>query len=168
MEKLGIQPVALIAQIVNFLVLFLLLKKFLYAPILKVLEERRKKISESLEKAKKIDEEIMKIEEKRAQELEKTRAEVRKIIEEAKQNAQDVKSEVAEQALKEVSEIKKRALANWEEEKKKMMEEFKAQTAWLVISITKQVLKQSLDEKRQRELIKGVLVDMEKISGAKQ
>lgn len=168
MEKLGIQPFYLIAQIVNFLVLFFLLKKFLYGPILKVLDERRKKIAESLDKAKRIDEEMQKIEEKRAQELEKIRSEARGIIEEAKRGAQEIKTEIAEQAQGEVASIKNRALANWEEEKKKMMEEFKAQTAWLVLTTTKQVLKQSLDEKKQRELIKGVLEEMEKLPGAKK
>ncbi|KKP86344.1 MAG: ATP synthase subunit b, partial [candidate division CPR3 bacterium GW2011_GWE2_35_7] len=49
MEKLGIQPILIIAQIVNFVILLLLLKKFLFKPILKVLDERKKKAEETEE-----------------------------------------------------------------------------------------------------------------------
>lgn len=167
MEKLGIQPFYLFAQVINFLILFVLLKNFLYQPILKVLEERKKKIKESLDKAEEIDREMQKVEEKKAQELEKTRKEALAIINDAKKSSEELKKEITSQAQEEAAKMKKQALLSFEEEKKKMMEEFKAQTAWLVLSTTKQVLKQTLDEKKQRELIKSVLEDMKRLPKTK-
>lgn len=160
MEKLGIQPFYLIAQIVNFLVLFVILKKYLYQPILKVLDERKNKIKEGLENTERINQEMQKLDEKKAQEIERTKKEAQEIIEEAKKSAQELKMEIANQAQEEAAKIKKQSLLSFEEEKKKMMEEFKTQTAWLILSTTKQVLRQSLDQQKQRELIKSVLEDM--------
>ena len=51
MDKLGIEPVMLLTQVINFLVLVILLTKFLYKPILKLIDERRKKIEEGLQLA---------------------------------------------------------------------------------------------------------------------
>ena len=55
MEKIlsdfGVQPILLLAQIVNFLILLILLKKFLYKPILQVLEKRKETIDEATKQA---------------------------------------------------------------------------------------------------------------------
>ena len=40
MDKLGIQPLPLVAQVINFTILLVVLKKFLYAPILKILQQQ--------------------------------------------------------------------------------------------------------------------------------
>lgn len=168
MEKLGIQPFYLIAQIANFLILFIILKKILYGPILKVLDKRKEKIQEGLDKAKKIDEEMQKLEEKKLQELEQAKKEAQKIIEDGKKEAQKIRTEVSNQAQEEAARLKKQALLSFEEEKKKMLKEFKAQMSWLVLTTTKQVLKQSLDDKRQREFIKSVLEDMKELPKRKK
>ncbi|MBI2593944.1 F0F1 ATP synthase subunit B, partial [Candidatus Daviesbacteria bacterium] len=59
MEKIlsdfGVQPVLLLAQIVNFLVLLWILNKLLYKPVLKVLEERKAKIEKGLKNAEEIE-----------------------------------------------------------------------------------------------------------------
>ncbi len=63
MEKLGIDPVMLVTQIINFAILAFILTKFLYKPILKLLDERQKKIAEGLELSQKMklkEEEIQK------------------------------------------------------------------------------------------------------------
>src|SRR3989338_9157846 len=48
MDKIGVEPVALLTQIINFLLMVLILSKILYKPILKMLDERKKKIEEGL------------------------------------------------------------------------------------------------------------------------
>ena len=51
-KQFGINPILLAAQVVNFIVLLFIFKKLLYKPILKVLDERKKKIEERKEKEK--------------------------------------------------------------------------------------------------------------------
>jgi len=58
-NQFGINPLLLLAQVVNFAVLLFILKRFLYKPILKVLEERKKRIEESLKNAEEIEKRLV-------------------------------------------------------------------------------------------------------------
>lgn len=73
----------MIAQIVNFLVLLFILKRFLYKPILKVLAERRQKIEESLKNAEEIEKRLNEIAEKETEVILQAGKEGQKIIQEA-------------------------------------------------------------------------------------
>ena len=57
MDAVGINWPGLLTQLISFLILFLLLKKFLYRPVIKMLEDRAEKIKTSLEVADKIKQE---------------------------------------------------------------------------------------------------------------
>ena len=48
MEQLGINGPFLLAQIVNFIVLFLLLRQFLFPPLLRMMDERKQRIADGL------------------------------------------------------------------------------------------------------------------------
>jgi F-type H+-transporting ATPase subunit b len=65
LHEFGVQPILLLAQIVNFAILFFLLRKFLYGPLLKILEQRRNTIKESLKNAEKIEKQLALTEEER-------------------------------------------------------------------------------------------------------
>ena len=70
LKNFGIQPTLLLAQIVNFTIILFVLKKFFYKPITKVLEERKRRIEESLKNADEIEAKLQKTAEKTAQILE--------------------------------------------------------------------------------------------------
>ena len=57
MDAVGINWPGLLTQLISFLILFLLLKKFLYKPVVKMLEDRAEKIKTSLETAEKVKQE---------------------------------------------------------------------------------------------------------------
>ena len=82
MESLGIDLKLIIIQIINFGLLLFLLTKFLYKPILRLLDERKKKIEESLANAQKIAEEKVKLEEEKTKEITEAREVGKRIIEE--------------------------------------------------------------------------------------
>lgn len=80
----GFEPILFLAQIVNFLIIYWLLKKFLYKPVLKLLKERRDKIAEGLknaEDAARLMEETIQKEEKI---LKEAQTKAKKIMDEAK------------------------------------------------------------------------------------
>src|SRR5688572_12301567 len=101
----GIQPVLLAAQVVNFLILLLILKKFLYGPILKVLETRKKRIEESLKNASVIELRLQKTEEEKEKVLEKAALEARKILDEATKSANLVIEEAHKKASQDIVEL---------------------------------------------------------------
>src|SRR3989337_2314560 len=82
MESLGIDLKLIIIQIINFGLLLFLLTKFLYKPILRILDERKNKIEESLANAQKIAEEKVKLEEEKTKEITEAREVGKRIIEE--------------------------------------------------------------------------------------
>src|SRR3990172_435545 len=89
LNSFGIQPVLLLAQIVNFLIIIALLRKFFYAPITKALEDRKKKIEESLKNSDEIE-----------ARLQKTNEDTAKIVAEAQNNAQILITEAKNEAEK--------------------------------------------------------------------
>ena len=97
-HKLGIEWKLLLAQIVNFIILLILLRKFLYKPLLKLMNNRRQKIVEGLEKAKKGEEEFQKIAELREKELVKVQGEAEVIIAKAKEVGDEKQQEILKEA----------------------------------------------------------------------
>ncbi len=82
--QFGVTWQLLISQIVLFVIVALALKKFAYGPILKVLEERRQKIAESLANAEKIKQELASAQAKAQEILNQANAQANKLIEEAR------------------------------------------------------------------------------------
>src|SRR3990167_4874990 len=104
MEKLGVQLIPLLLQGFNFLLLLFILKKYLYKPVLKILQERKKKIEEGLEFSEKMRAELGKSEKKAAEITDKARLEAQKIISQAKSDAKKKENEILSAAENEASE----------------------------------------------------------------
>lgn len=83
LNQFGINPLLLAAQVVNFLILLFILKRFLYKPLLGVLETRKKKIEESLKNAEELERRLNELTEKEAETILKAGKEGQKIIQEA-------------------------------------------------------------------------------------
>ncbi len=94
LNQFGINPILLLAQVVNFLVLLFILKKFLYKPILKVLEERKKKIEESLKNAEEIEKRLLETEEEKDKVLLKASSEAQKLLDDTKKELEAMKTEM--------------------------------------------------------------------------
>lgn len=110
MDALGIDFKLFLGQIINFLILLFILWRFAYKPILKMLNDRRGKVAESLENAKKIEENLAISEQKTREILSKAQTEAERQIENAKKLAIEQKNEIVTaaktQAEKEVEKAK--------------------------------------------------------------
>ena len=91
MEQLGINPIFLLSQIVNFAVLAFLLHRFAYKPILKMLDQRRERIEKGLEDARLAEEARANAEQERQQILDGARAEAQRVVAEANERGEAVK-----------------------------------------------------------------------------
>jgi len=105
MESLGIEGKLLLGQIVNFLLLFGILGIFLYKPVVKMLEDRRQTIAESLENAKKIENNLAEAEKNTKEALAKAAQEARLILDEASKLASAEKKKTIEEAQKQSDRI---------------------------------------------------------------
>ncbi len=153
LSKLGINWKLLIAQLVNFAILFYILKRFAYQPIIKILNERTKKIEKGLKDTEEAKRRLQEIAEQEREILNRARAEAQKIIVKAEEVGQENKENLVNQARLQAERIIAEAKAEIELEKAKMLREVKAEVAQLVISATEKVLGEKIDEKKDREII---------------
>lgn len=124
LNQFGFEPILFLAQIVNFLILAIIFKKFLYKPIIKVLQERKRTIAKGIEDAaaaakdretaEEQKEALIKAAGKEAEkilsETEKAATELReKILSETKADAEKIMSEAKRQAELQMDDMEKRA-----------------------------------------------------------
>ena len=157
MAQLGINGPFLLAQIVNFIVLFLLLRRFLYPPLVKMLDERKQSIANGLAAA---DVARKEAEEERAKlmaQITTERAEAQQRVASASAQAERVKADILADARREAEVIKARAVEEAGAEKQRILAEAQKQIAELTLLATERVVRRGLDEKTQRLLIEDFL-----------
>lgn len=160
MDKLGINGPFLLAQIINFVILLFLLHRFLYNPLLSMLDARKQRIADGLAAA---DVARREAEEERARlmaKLEEERAEAQRRIAQASSQAERVKSDILAEARREAEEIRMRARAEAEAEKQRLLNEAQKQIAELAVLATERVVRHGLDESLQQKLIEDFLSEM--------
>ena len=157
MKELGVNLPGLIAQIVNFSLLLLVLYLLLYKPVVRMLDQRSKRIEDSLEQADRLKEETSLAEEQVKEQIEEARQEGRNIVAQAAQVAERVREDSRTQARQDAEMIVTRARADVQRERDEAIEELRRQFADLTIIAAERVINTSLDRDQHRRLIEEVL-----------
>lgn len=176
MEKLGINLGFLIFQVLNFLVLIVLLYAFAYRPILKMLDDRRKKIAQGLEDARVAAEARANAEKEAREVMAKAQAEANQKIREATDRAEAAAREVMARADADAAKARESAIAEAEMERDRTLADVRGQIAALAMAAAQRLIGEALDERRQRALIeeffsgvrsgKVVVLEGEGVSGS--
>lgn len=153
MDALGINIGYLGMQIVLFVILFLVLRGYLYNPIIKVLEERKAKIAKGLEDARQaaISRDNADAEAKKV--LDEARAESAKVRQEAVAQAEEQAKGIIAQANEEAKGIVAGASDEAEAERNRILSDLRGQVASIAIAAANKLVGESLSEERQRALI---------------
>jgi F-type H+-transporting ATPase subunit b len=157
MEQLGINLPGLITQIVSFVILFAILSKLLYKPLVNLLDQRAEKITAGLEAAERAKEEASKSEDSIRIQLEEARSEGQRLIAQAREMAEKLREEEIIKVKGEIEAERVRAQTNIERERDAAIEELRREFGGLAISAAEKVVKSTLDEEKNRELISSVL-----------
>lgn len=152
LKNFGIQPVLLLAQIVNFLIILFVLKKFFYKPIVRALENRKKRIEESLANAQVIEEKLQKTDEKTNQILESARNNAQALIAQARDEAQRIADQATAEGRQIIEAAKIEAKAQMEIERRQLEKQLERQTTGLVVAVVKKVLGRTLKVSERRKL----------------
>lgn len=153
MDKLGISLGYLIVQIFNFIVMFLVLKRFVYKPILGMLEKRRQAIAQGLEDARIAAEARANAEKEAEKIIAEAQAKAAHIVREASERAEAVAREIKAAAEAEAAKAREQALAEVEAERNRMLGVLRSQVAALAIAAAQKLVGEALDEQRQHALI---------------
>ena len=153
MEALGLNSGYILVQILNFIILFLVLKRWVYDPLLKVLTKRRETIAEGLENARIAAEQRANAEQEAAKIISETQAKAADIVREATTRADSSAKDIKSGAEIDAQKIIEVAKTEAEKEKASILEKMRPQIVTLAISATQKLLGDALDEKRQHTLL---------------
>jgi F-type H+-transporting ATPase subunit b len=145
-----------------FLLLFFVLSKFAWKPVLAAIKEREHSIDDALNKAELARDAMVRLTATNAQLMQDTRAERDQILKEAKALKDNIVNEAKQQAHTEGTKLIEKAKIEIENQKKAALAELKSQVSTLSIEIAERVLRSQLDDKaKQQDLVNSLLKDVE-------
>ena len=154
-------PGLLIWSTVAFLILFFLLSKYAWKPIVKALDERERSIEDALAKAEMAKEEMAKLTNENEQLLKQARIERDAILKEAKELKDQIVSDAKTSAQTEGAKMIEKARQEIDNQKIAAMAEVKNQVATLSVQIAEKVLrKQFEDQSKQDALVSDLLKEV--------
>jgi len=162
MKELGIEPMLLLAQIINFGIIFFVLKKFLYKPVLTMLEKRKKETEAAIDRAKKMEHEEEKMKEKQEKQVSEAKKEARLIIEEAKKQGEEQKRQTLAEAHTEVQALLAKGKTQAAAYQKTVEADMRKQAVELAALMVEKLLPSILSDQDHKKLIASQLKDLEK------
>ena len=151
MDLLTPQLGLLVWNIIAFLILFFILGKFAWKPILKSLKERETGIADSLATAERVKAEMAQLKSENEALLAKAREERAQLLKDARDTKEKIISEAKEQAKIEANKIIIDANAAIQQQKMAALTDVKNQVGMLVIEVAEKVLRRELTDKSQQE-----------------
>lgn len=158
LNNLGINGSLLLAQIINFVILLFILYKFAYGPVLKMLEDRTKKIEKGLKDAEDSQKKLAEISEKESAVLVEARIQAQEIIKKAEEMAVTQAQSIVLTAREQTEKMLAVAQKQIEQEKEKILTEVKLEVAGLVVMATEKIIHEKLDKNKDQELISQSIV----------
>ena len=151
-NQFGVTWPKFIAQLVLFGIVYFVLNRFAFGPILKVLEERRKRIEEGQLNAEKIKKQLAEAELRYQEVLRKANDDAQVLLEESRKNNEAFSQREMDRAVKESAAIVDRARHEITSERVRMVDEVKREMVSLVIKTTASVAGKILSADDQKRL----------------
>ncbi|GIW10471.1 MAG: F0F1 ATP synthase subunit B [Chloroflexi bacterium] len=161
MDQLGINLPGLLAQIVNFLILFLILRAVLWPRVIGMLDERARRIRESMDRAAELQQQAAAAQQQFEEQLKQARQEAQEIVARALQTADRIKNEAEVEARQQADALVERARAEIQLERDRAIAELRREFADVTILAAERVIQQSLDKQRHLRLIEEVLAEVD-------
>lgn len=152
-KTFGIEPTLLVAQIVNFLIILYLLKRFLYKPVLEMLKQREKTIREGLEKAEQARLLLERTQDEEKTILQKAQQQATRLVEEAKDHAVELMKQSEERSKqhteKMITEAKDQIMKETRDAEKRLARN----VSELAVAFLRKSLSDILSEREQKEIM---------------
>ena len=153
LDLVSIVPWEIITQLINLLLLFLLLKHFLFKPVQNILNARQAEIDKSYADAETAQTRAEELRDEYEKRISDAKAEAADIAKAASRKAQAHYDEVVGTAKADAARLREKAEAQIEQEKKKAMNELKDEISGIAVDIASKVVERETDEKDHDELI---------------
>jgi F-type H+-transporting ATPase subunit b len=151
-ETFGFDVRIFLSQVVSFVIVALLLRKFAYKPVLAILEKRRAQIAEAQLNSEKIKQQLAEAEQRYSEILAKANAQGQKMIDEARESAGHVAERKQQEAVAAAEQIIAKAHEAAALEHERTMTQLKREVGRLVVDTTAKVTGKVLTSDDQRRL----------------
>lgn len=162
-SNLGINGKLLFVQVINFLIIFAVLAKFVFPKVIKFVEQRRRKIAEGLELTEKAHHEMQRIEEARHRELEKTRKEADVLLSQAKTDAQEKEHAMLAEAKNRAEEVGLQAKEDAQRAKIDALKDARREISKTALLFAEKVLARNIAKEDEERLAKEVGEELQKV-----
>lgn len=161
-REFGVNPYLLFAQVINFLIIFYILKRFAYKPILQMLKNREETIKKSLKQAEETQKLLEETEKKERDILKKAREEAKQMIEEAKKDQETLSQKAHEETRRQAEKMIQDARTLIAVETKGVEKRLATQVTRLAIDFLQKSLPEVLTGNEQEVAMKQALRKIKK------
>jgi len=140
-------------QIVNTLILYLVLKKFLFVPVTNFIQGRQDEIKSSYDDAENLNEEAESLKTEYENKLDNVKEEGQEILIEAKKKADERGNEIIKESKEQAAKLKEKAEKDIELEKKKALNDMKDEISKIAMMAASKVLGNEVDKNKNKELV---------------
>ncbi len=138
---------------VNIIILFILLKIFLFKPINKIMNERTRSIQDDIDSAEKSRKEAEELKKQYTDDLSNAKEEAQKIIMKAHDDAEAEKAAILKKSQEEASQIISDAGKTIENERRRILQQAQSQIADLAIEAASKIIGENVDDEKNRRLV---------------
>jgi F-type H+-transporting ATPase subunit b len=150
----------LLFAIINFLVLLAVLKKFLYKPLLSMIDAREQQVRNDLENAAKAKEDAQKLKEEYTKQMEQAKQEAQQIIEKATKIGEESREALLNQAREEAVRMTEKAQEMIRLEKEEALTQLRGEVASLVVMAAGKVIDKTIDQQSHEKLIRDFIEEV--------
>lgn len=159
-EFLNINFFTALFTLVNTIVLFLVLKKYLFKPVMKLIQDRQKEIDDMYADAASAQKSALALESEYKQKLSAASETSERIVKEAVARGQAREEEILRQANSEAAAMMDKAAADIAMEKKKAINDAKDEISGMAIAIAEKVVGRELNEKDHSQLVDAFIEEL--------
>ncbi len=152
----------MVAQVVNFAIVFIVLYVFAIKPLKKIMDERSKTIEGGLENAEKQKELLAASKADYDSAMAKTKKEANEMLQSVRKEGEQLRAEMLEKSKAEADKVFSAGIEKFEEEKKRMLADAKKEIVDLVMSATQSVLGKAVDTKVEAKLVEESISELKK------
>ena len=146
--------------LLNTLTIYFVAKKFLFVPVMKIIQDRQKEIDDLYQQADQTNEQAKLLQAEYQEKLEAATQTSDRLVKEAVVRGQNREEEILRQANREADAIREKAAADIAREKKKALNEAKDEISSLAMAIAGKVVGASLDTAHQEKLVDSFLEEL--------
>ena len=150
----------LVFQLINTLLVFLILKKLLFKPVMDIIEARENDIKSNLAEGERAKVEGLSLKKEYEEKISTAKAEGQEIIKQATLRAEQKETEIIANAKEEANQLREKASKDVEQERQKVMNEIKDEISNIAVLAASKVIEKDIDSNKHKELIDNFIKEV--------